>query len=42
MAYLRASPRASHQPPLIKFFKKKHKNMSPKIPLKCSQPFHSP
>jgi hypothetical protein len=39
---LRASPKAPQKSPLNLFFWEKHKNMSPTVPLKRPQLFHSP
>jgi hypothetical protein len=39
---LRASPKAPQKSPLNLFFWEKHKNMSPTVPLKRLQLFHSP
>jgi hypothetical protein len=39
---LRASPKAPQKSPLNLFFEEKHKNMSPTVPLKRPQLFHSP
>jgi hypothetical protein len=40
--YLRESPKAPQKSPLNLFFLEKHKNMSPTVPLKRPQLFHSP
>jgi hypothetical protein len=39
---VRASPKAPQKSPLNLFFWEKHKNMSPTVPLKRPQLFHSP